>query len=897
MVNPMTLPFEDIGRLPHPTDNVAIATRRLNAGTVIAMGAQQFTITATVLQGHRFAVQPIATGESLLSWGQPFGIATADLHPGEYACNEAVIRELRHRQIDFALPEQPNFSDQIPPFVFDAAHFTPAPPLPLYSTVKTFMGYRRAGTRGVGTRNTIVLLGTSALTGGFVRSLEARLQQYVDQYPNIDGIVALAHTEGGHANPNNRDLLLRTLAGFMVNANVGAVLAVDRGGEAVDNAALRTYLTEHHYPIDQMPHHFMSLSHSFHTDLDAAAAVVEGWLETVNRTARTAESISHLKIGLQCGGSDAFSGISGNPLAAWVTKEILRYGGSANLAETDELIGAEAYTLDKVKDLATARKFLATQERFKTWAAWHGATADGNPSGGNKLRGLYNIYLKSLGASTKRHPDVRLDAVIEYSEPMDAPGFYFMDSPGNDLESIAGQIAAGCNLLFFVTGNGSITNFPYVPTIKIVTTSERYHLLPNEMDVNAGAYLDGTPMETLGADTLQLTLAVASGQLSAGERAGHAQVQIWRDWRQTHAVNLADFAHPAYTGEPIAIKAEVAVPAVRLPVYRTPHGYAADQVGLILPTSLCSGQIARICVERLNAARVGFEQGITRYVTLVHTEGCGAHNGNELTDTLLGYLRHPLVRYGLLLEHGCEKTHNGYYRELMAQQALDPQDFGWASVQLDGGIHKVIQKMTQWFTDQLAQDATPSLTDAGLDAVRLGIVTEGALTDAVIPQIGRLVQMIVAAGGAVVLTENDPLLLHPLFVNQVLGGQAVRPTLDYAQIMTQPGLHIMAAPSRQWTEVLTGLGATGVEVILAHAADHPLSGHPLVPVVQVSSNPHLNPDYVMDFDAVLQAPPDAWADDLLHLVVETLAQRYTPHASTAGDTQFQITRGLLGVSL
>ncbi len=142
------------------------------------------------------------------------------------------------------------------------------------------MGYRRTGSRGVGTRNTIVLLGTSALTGGFVASLEERLQHYVDQYPNIDGIVALAHTEGGHDNPNNRDLLLRTLAGFIINPNVGAVIAVDRGNEAVNNTALRDYLTRNNYPIADMPHHFMSLSHSFKDDMDTGARMWSkaGWI-------------------------------------------------------------------------------------------------------------------------------------------------------------------------------------------------------------------------------------------------------------------------------------------------------------------------------------------------------------------------------------------------------------------------------------------------------------------------------------------------------------------------------------------------------------------------------------------------------------------------------------------
>ncbi|HEX9839779.1 MAG TPA: hypothetical protein VGA72_10545, partial [Anaerolineales bacterium] len=230
----------------------------------------------------------------------------------------------------------------------------------------------------------------------------------------------------------------------------------------------------------------MSMNHSFQANLEYAENQVRSWLSAVNTISRESVPISQLKIALQCGGSDAFSGISGNPLAAWVAREIIRGGGSANLAETDELVGAESYTLDKVKDVATTKQFLALRDGFIKQVARFGHSVRGNPSGGNVYRGLYNIYLKSLGAAMKRNPDVRLDAVIEYGERMQESGFYFMDSPGNDLESIAGQVAAGCNVIFFVTGNGSITNFPFVPTIKIVTTSARYELLRDEMDVNAG---------------------------------------------------------------------------------------------------------------------------------------------------------------------------------------------------------------------------------------------------------------------------------------------------------------------------------------------------------------------------------------------------------------------------
>ena len=257
---------------------------------------------------------------------------------------------------------------------------------------------------------------------------------------------------------------------------------------------------------------------------------------------------------------------------------MIRYGGAANLAETDELIGAEPYVLQNVKDVETARTFLHMVERFKERVSWHGASAEGNPSGGNKFRGLYNIVLKSIGAARKRDPDVRLDYAIEYGEPLKGTGFYFMDSPGNDLESIAGQVASGCNAIFFVTGNGSITNFPFVPTIKIVTTSERYQLLAADLDVNAGAYLDGTPMDELGQALFERTLRVASGERSLGEQAGHAQVSIWRNWQQTDTSQLEELlAAPVPEGRPCAGAARSRASGI------VPHagwGYRSGGVGI-----------------------------------------------------------------------------------------------------------------------------------------------------------------------------------------------------------------------------------------------------------------------------------------------------------------------------
>ena len=883
----MTL--QDVARLAHPEDNCAIATRSIEPGTELEFKGETLTLTHSVLEGHRFAVRPVAQGEYLLSWHTPFGRASVPIAPGDYLCNRTVLENLTTRKLGLELPQTPNFTDEIPPLDKETLQLTPAPPVARYDVPGSFSGFLRPGGRGAGTRNTVVLLGTSSLTGSFVRELEGRLRPLANSYPHIDDIVAVAHTEGAHSEPNNRDLLLRTLAGFMVHPNVGAVLAVDAGAEAVNNAVLKTFMTAQDYPLAHVPHHFMSRSGSFTGDLAAAEGMVTGWLAEVNACERQDVPLSHLKVALQCGGSDAFSGISGNPLVAWVAREIIRHGGSANLAETDELIGAEAYLLSRVRNEAVGETFLATLERFNTWAARHGHSAAGNPSGGNVLRGLYNIYLKSLGAAMKRPPDVPLDAVIAYAEPMNTAGYTFMDSPGNDLESVAGQVAAGCNLIYFVTGNGSITNFPFVPTLKVVTTSERYKLLSKEMDVNAGSYLEGRPMDALGLETFALSLKVASGGRSVGEAAGHAQVQIWRNWRLTEShVATPPPERPTPTGEPISLRGVRPLPERRFSLYRTASGVASQQLGLVLPTSLCAGQVGRLVVGRLNE-QFSNHDGVGGFVSLLHTEGCGGSGSPELIPTLLGHATHPLVRFALLLEHGCEKTHNAYFRERMEERGISPERFGWASIQLDGGIAQVSEKVSRWFAQRLAGAPALERVEVGLEALRIGFVAAEAPPAEVTRGFAHLIQGIVAAGGTVVVPEQESL-------QGVLGALRVdtlTPSLSYAQSATQPGFHLMdgAGTAPHWVETLTGLGATGVDLILAYVGTSARQGHPFVPVLQVSDRA------VSDLDLVLSGEAEAWEERFLDEVIAALEGRYRPNASKQGNVDFQLTRGALGVSL
>jgi altronate dehydratase len=502
----------------------------------------------------------------------------------------------------------------------------------------------------------------------------------------------------------------------------------------------------------------------------------------------------------------------------------------------------------------------------------------------------------------EKHENVRIDRVIEYAQRMDEAGFYFMDSPGNDLESVAGQVASGANMIFFTTGNGSITNFPFVPTIKFVTTTGRYELLSKDMDVNAGAYLDGTPMDELGRETFERTLRAASGERTVGERAGHAQVSIWRDWKQTSDANLEQLRNaPEPGGEPLPVKENAPCFEFSFEAIKSGRGPVVDQVGLVMPTSLCSGQISRRIANRLNE-RDATQGKVTRFVALPHTEGCGVSAGSAETiysRTVLGHLASPTVRFGLLLEHGCEKTHNDYFRNRLIEVGLDPGRFGWASVQLDGGIDSVVAKVEDWFEETLNDAEELEYVDAGPEVLRLGLYAAGPVSEDAALSLAVITLAVVGSGGMVVVPERATILSSPAYLEAVLGDLPVENTLAYGQAVTsgKPGLHVMEAPTDHWVETATGLGATGVEVMLAHVVGHPLQAHRMIPLLQASSDPETLQKHAEDLDVILEEITSGWTRQMLEAVAAVASRRYFPKLFEAGNTDFQFTRGLLGVSM
>ncbi|KHL04369.1 UxaA family hydrolase [Sinomonas humi] len=918
------LPLQTVAVLPEPGDNAAVASRVLEAGTVLDLGDDRETVLPhRIMEGHRFMVRPAAAGEPILSWGTPFASALRPLAPGDYVCTDPVLEALGRRGVQ-GLPETASAANvMLDPYELDesAVHVGQQVVLPAGVPPRTFKGYRRDDGK-VGTRNHIIVVGVTSRSASFAEALAARFKGRTSE--TFDGVVAVAHTEGGEDTaPNNREFLLGVLAGCLSHPNVGAVLVVDEPGAAITADDVFAHHRESgREPLTALYATFQR-TRGFTRDLERAAELIEDWIAVVSETERSDEPLTALSIALQCGGSDAFSGITANPLAGLVGAEVIRHGGTAVLAETDELIGAEPYVLQNVRSMDVARRFLQKVEEFKQRVALHGHTAEGNPSGGNLYRGLSNIVLKSLGAARKLPREVRLDEVIGYADPCDRSGYIFMDSPGNDLESVAGQIASGCNLIFFTTGNGSITNFPFVPTLKFVTTTARHDLMPNEMDVNAGAYLDGIPMEQLVGEVFDLTLNVASGQRTAGELAGHSQVSIWRDWKQTAprpGISIRIDGRDGYDA-PDAPDEERDAPLPGLPLgaqgkpklaSASSHttAPATERVALVLPTSLCSGQVSRLIAERA-AAEDWAGGAVDRIVALPHTEGCGVSSGANISTfsrVMTGSLTHPNVAMALLLEHGCEKTHNDFFRDELGKIGADPDRYGWASIQLGGGVEAATEAVREWFrstSPNVPPAARPEIdpdTDSAFAGIAVGLDARGELTEETAAALASAGQRVVDDGGTVILPAGSALLAHPRFRGLVAEqtGQDPEewtPTLAHGQQPTAPGWHIMRAPTKDWAETATGLVACGAHAVLVHVSGPPLSGHRLAPVLQVSSDPPTIAHVQDDLDAELVGSPAEQSATILAVLASTLSGHHAPQSLAAGNVAFQITRGLLGTSM
>jgi altronate hydrolase len=503
----------DIEKLPtaensaihlHPTDNVAVARVPIAAGTELRVNGMPVLALEPIPAGHKIALWDIAEGEVVERYGQCIGRAKLAIGAGRHIHTHNLGFEELHLNYEFPATETPE---------------------PARKASPTFDGYLREDGR-VGTRNYIAVVAASNCAA-HTAELIARSYENEKMPPNVDGVVAFPHGEGcAHSPGPDVEQLQRTLGGVLMHPNVSAAVILGLGCETnqIDH-----YLGKGGPRSTRLAGFTLQSSGGTMGTLEAARREIARFIEQASAERRTAQPASKIVLGLNCGGSDSFSGITANPALGYCSDLLSEIGGTPVLAETTEIFGAEHLLVKRARNRAVAEKLLGCIRKYKEYlAGFPGSSFDDNPSPGNKEGGLSNILEKSLGAVAKGGTSP-LIGVYDYAERVTAPGFCFMNTPGYDPVSLTGLAAGGCNLIAFTTGRGSAIGFPTIPVIKIATNSNTYGRMTGNMDVNAGLIADGeATVQGVGRQIFEMVLEVASGRRTHSERLGHKEFVPWR---------------------------------------------------------------------------------------------------------------------------------------------------------------------------------------------------------------------------------------------------------------------------------------------------------------------------------------------------------------------------------
>jgi altronate hydrolase len=488
--------WEELALRLHEDDDVVVAIRPIAAGTEVKFPNDNATTSTAIPFCHKIAIRDREPGDAVRKFGQIIGFATKEIRVGDHVHTHNLECGAYSR---------------------DDIHPTAEVPSPPRSDRRTFDGHLRSDGR-VGTRNYLAVIGTVNCSAAVVRRIAGRFANLAE-FPNVDGVFAVAHQTGCGMSASGLDRLYlqRTLSGIARHANVFDCLLVGLGCEV--NQADQLITPEQLAAGGARSPTIVGIQDSGGIDATIAAGVewVRKTLPRANECRRTSQSALKIILGTNCGGSDGASGLTANPALGIASDLLVGEGGTSILAETTEIYGAEHLLLRRAADPAVAEKL---RERIRWWE-WYtsvfGASIDNNPSHGNKEGGLTTIFEKSLGAVAKGGT-TPLRAVVGYAEPVKASGLVFMDTPGFDPVSVTGIVAGGANVVVFTTGRGSVLGSKPAPTIKVATNTPMYDRMQSDMDFNAGTALAGVPIESLGRQLFDLILETASGRKTSSER-------------------------------------------------------------------------------------------------------------------------------------------------------------------------------------------------------------------------------------------------------------------------------------------------------------------------------------------------------------------------------------------
>ncbi|QDC11710.1 altronate dehydratase [Oceanicola sp. D3] len=480
-------------------DNVVVARVEIAAGTAVA--SEGVVALQEVPLGHKIATREIKKGEPVLKYATIIGFAGEDIAPGTWLHSHNVLVDDFQKDYRFS------------------KDYVETPVLPETERAR-FMGIRRKDGR-IGTRNYIGIFITVNCSATVARKISAYFdEERLEKWPNVDGVVAFVHQQGCGMEMTGEpmDLLRRTLAGYIRHPNTAGALVCSLGCERNN---LGEFFEKESLESGKMLR-AITMQHVGGT----AAAVEEGkrvireMLDEANAIEREPVSAEHLMVGLQCGGSDGFSGLSANPALGKAVDILVKHGGTAILSETPELYGVEHTLTARAKTPEVGQKFI---ERINWWLKYNegrDVQMNGRVSPGNNAGGLANVIEKSLGGS-KKGGSTGINAVYEYAHPVEEKGLVIMDTPGYDPVSATGQIAGGANLVCFTTGRGSCFGSMPAPTIKLATNTPMFTRMTGDMDVNCGTVIDGEKsLDEVGQEIFEKMLAVASGEKSKSEALG-----------------------------------------------------------------------------------------------------------------------------------------------------------------------------------------------------------------------------------------------------------------------------------------------------------------------------------------------------------------------------------------
>ena len=488
----------------HPQDDVVIARQQLLSGMRIA--SEQVPVRGLIPAGHKLAVRRIEEGQPVRRYGQIIGFASRAIEPGEHVHVHNLAMGSFSREHDYGADAKPT---------------VPA------AQQATFMGIVRPDGR-VATRNYIGILTSVNCSATAARAIADYFRRDIHpevmaDFPHVDGVVALTHGLGCAVDAGGEGLALlrRTLGGYARHPNFAAVLVVGLGCET--NQIDGLLASQGLQGGDRLRTLVIQDSGGTARTVAAGIGQVKALLPEANRVMRQPVPVSHLTVGLQCGGSDGYSGITANPALGRAVDLLVQHGGTAVLSETPEIYGAEHLLTRRAAGPAVADKLMARIRWWEAHCARTGADLNNNPSAGNKAGGLTTILEKSLGAVAKGGTS-RLVDVYEYAQQVERHGLVFMDTPGYDPVSATGQVAGGANLICFTTGRGSAYGCAPAPSLKLSTNTALWNRQRDDIDLNCGGIVDGTEsMEEVGQRLFSLMLEVASGNATRSELHGYGQ--------------------------------------------------------------------------------------------------------------------------------------------------------------------------------------------------------------------------------------------------------------------------------------------------------------------------------------------------------------------------------------